>query len=460
MVVATLAMPSLRPGVLDPSVGSARVRVLIWQGATTLLRDSGWHLWTGHGQESLRALFPRYYVAEIGRLEGTDAMPDRAHNELLDTLTTSGIVGALLELFMFAVACRAALKIAEPRLSAGVAGAIVVHFIEIQFGVATVVTRLALLATVAIVVGKHYELSAVVTPRIAIAPSKRSRLASRGRQSGDGVAWWIALAALAGAAAPLLFVLPGALTALRKSGTVSEFLEYLRWQSYGSVIVYVALAGVSVLIANRVDGRDSDAARPLAAAAWIPVAVAISVQLALTPSRADIVARAATGFEQQRQWQEAAIAFEEARRLQPAVAPYADGMGRTLSQGAVNLQGELRARAMDRARDAFSAAIDLAPHDADYARHLASLLRLEAWSRSSSPEQRDARLREADDIYRGATQRSPELTSLWVEWARVDLDRRRASAAVSKLDRALQLDNRRADALAMRAEAEALPAGH
>src|SRR6185295_18905692 len=107
LVVAAIAftaidlVPALRPAVLtsrlDPQVGSARVRLLIWRDTVAVIRDAGSRLAFGYGPESLPLVIPSHYSAEIGALEQIDAMPDRAHNETLDMLVSAGVAGTLAQ---------------------------------------------------------------------------------------------------------------------------------------------------------------------------------------------------------------------------------------------------------------------------------------------------------------------------------------------------------------------------
>ena len=140
-----VAVPVLRPApvaeLLDPKVGSARVRILIWQDTVDIVRNAGSRMLFGHGPDSLPAVFPSHYSPEIGYWEQIDAMPDRAHNESLDMLVSAGVIGALLQLVLFAVTFAGALRIEDVALRCALAAAIVAHVVELQFGIASVTTR-------------------------------------------------------------------------------------------------------------------------------------------------------------------------------------------------------------------------------------------------------------------------------------------------------------------------------
>lgn len=64
--------------------------------------------------------------------------------------------------------------------------------------------------------------------------------------------------------------------------------------------------------------------------------------------------------------------------------------------------------------------------------------------------------READRIYAEATVFAPALTSLWIEWAYVDIDRHRLPQALDKLARAVALDDSRVDAWLLRGQVHTL----
>ncbi|HEV3140354.1 MAG TPA: O-antigen ligase family protein, partial [Vicinamibacterales bacterium] len=205
---SVMLVPAARRAALDrfdPAVGSARVRVLIWQQTIALARDSGLRLWIGNGPESLRRLFPRYYSPEIGRLEKTDAIPDRAHNELLDTLVNGGIAGVLLEMIVFAAIIAGALRLTDVALRAGLAAAGVAHVVEIQFGIATVVARLLLVAIAACVIGASRSHAAAAVDAARTRGARRRQMPPVPSRTPV----WILLAALAaiGAVSPLLSLL-------------------------------------------------------------------------------------------------------------------------------------------------------------------------------------------------------------------------------------------------------------
>jgi len=81
--------------------GSSQGRVLIWEGAIDLLTANPARLAVGYGPETIRYAYYPYYAAELGRSHGWQAFPDRMHNETLDVLITTGLIGLVVYLFFF-----------------------------------------------------------------------------------------------------------------------------------------------------------------------------------------------------------------------------------------------------------------------------------------------------------------------------------------------------------------------
>lgn len=76
--------------------GSVRARLLIWKGTTELLAENPHRVAVGHGPETLGLAFYPHYRPELERLERRPAVPDRAHNDALDTLAQTGFLGLSL----------------------------------------------------------------------------------------------------------------------------------------------------------------------------------------------------------------------------------------------------------------------------------------------------------------------------------------------------------------------------
>jgi tetratricopeptide (TPR) repeat protein/O-antigen ligase len=459
---ALAAFPSARPAsvtrVLDPSTGTGRVRVLIWKNVLTLMEQGGPRRWIGYGPESLHHVFPPYYPAELGALEGTDALPDRAHNELLDTFVSAGLAGLVFEIAFFVTTIVAAVSLADRAMRAALAAASVAHIVEIQFGIATVVTRLLFLTVAAIAVG----FAAGAPERVAAArmvprgvARRRAAITAAGGQriAPAGIPWrWLALTALIGALSPLVSTCASIGQPSMGAGTADALIEYLATLSWGTPLAFGAMLAMAVLLAWSI----ADATRPAAhrwllgwsAAAGIVAAIPVSI----TPSRADVFSKAAAAFESRQQWTEAVVAYREAVRLQPAQGYYHTGLGRALTQGAIPLAPEARDARFRAAREAFERAQALDPSDPDHPRHLASLERIRAWTLTGGA--RAEPLAEADRLYAQAIALAPGLPALWVERAHGDLEGGRQAQAMEKLTRALALDAERRDAWLLWAEVQ------
>jgi tetratricopeptide (TPR) repeat protein len=84
---------------------------LIWQGTLELIRTQpniGFtpdllrpvRLFIGYGPEAMEVVFPRVYPPGLAYAEQREAVADRAHNELLDLIVTTGVLGLLAFLLL------------------------------------------------------------------------------------------------------------------------------------------------------------------------------------------------------------------------------------------------------------------------------------------------------------------------------------------------------------------------
>ncbi len=78
--------------------GGGRVRLLIWQGMAKLLAAEPRRYLTGYGPETILLAYPIFQPAELARLEGRNATPDRSHNETFDALIQTGGLGLAAQL--------------------------------------------------------------------------------------------------------------------------------------------------------------------------------------------------------------------------------------------------------------------------------------------------------------------------------------------------------------------------
>ena len=145
--------------LMEASTGTGKVRVLIWQGVgelmTTLpgvgLGDDNLRALRpllGYGPESMYVAYNKVYQPELAHYEARTASPDRSHNDLMDYLVTTGVLGlvsylALLASIM-AIAWQSLRRALDPNVKmvlVGLVAALVSHFVESQFGIVVASTR-------------------------------------------------------------------------------------------------------------------------------------------------------------------------------------------------------------------------------------------------------------------------------------------------------------------------------
>jgi len=100
---------------LDWESKTGKVRTLIWQGAVELFMPhdpltypDGSHdkfnalrPLVGYGPESMYVAYNGFYPPELGHVESRTASPDRSHNETLDSLVITGLLGFAAYLFLY-----------------------------------------------------------------------------------------------------------------------------------------------------------------------------------------------------------------------------------------------------------------------------------------------------------------------------------------------------------------------
>ncbi len=101
--------------ITEVESGTGKVRTLIWQGTVKLIaphepitypdgRQDPLNVLRpliGYGPESMYVAYNRFYPAELGHYESRTASPDRSHNETLDSLVNTGVLGLGVYLFTF-----------------------------------------------------------------------------------------------------------------------------------------------------------------------------------------------------------------------------------------------------------------------------------------------------------------------------------------------------------------------
>jgi hypothetical protein len=374
-----------------------------------------------------------HYSPELTSIEGSDEMPDRAHNEILDTIVNAGLVGLVLQATVFLLALWRLRVIDDIWMRAALTSALIAHGVELQFGIATVASRLAALAIVAIAVGIHL---------------RRGSGGQVAHVEGDADVTWtrvgrLFVPACVAALSPFISTLPARMLTLPSSGGVDEFTAYLDRLSAGTLWLYVAMGTCGVFVAWSVSRRSNwDSARWARAAVVAASAIAI-VPLSLRPTSADGFTAAGASFEDKGQWTEAVVAYREAASRAPDVAYYRANLGRALINQAMAGPAAEREKMLQEADRHYRHALAMEPYDPDHSRHLGGLLRIRA-SRMDE-RARVPLLEEADRVYAGITGQVPALPSLWLEWAYLDLDRGRPDAAREKLDHAAAMGGNRTD---------------
>jgi tetratricopeptide (TPR) repeat protein len=102
--------------VFDFEDGTGKVRALIWEGMIDLIlphepirypdgRPDPFNAirpLVGYGPESVYVAYNRFYPPTLGHYESRTASPDRSHNETLDSLAVTGVLGLVAYLWIFA----------------------------------------------------------------------------------------------------------------------------------------------------------------------------------------------------------------------------------------------------------------------------------------------------------------------------------------------------------------------
>jgi tetratricopeptide (TPR) repeat protein/O-antigen ligase len=88
-------------GILNPTTGTAKVRILIWQSVINVLRPNLPRLPVGFGPDSGLIVLTPAIPPELPRLEVAGRIPDRAHNIVFDQLISTGLFGLLTYLALF-----------------------------------------------------------------------------------------------------------------------------------------------------------------------------------------------------------------------------------------------------------------------------------------------------------------------------------------------------------------------
>jgi len=94
----------------EAEAGTAKVRAIIWRGVAELVGSNSLRMVIGYGPESLKYVWDPYCPRELAHHEAKNASPDRSHNETLDLLVTTGLIGFLIFMFLLSSIIYYALK--------------------------------------------------------------------------------------------------------------------------------------------------------------------------------------------------------------------------------------------------------------------------------------------------------------------------------------------------------------
>lgn len=123
---------------LDFNTPTAKFRLLYWRAVPEIIKSRPF---LGYGPESQYQLFTKYYGPESIVYEEINSHPDRAHNEILDILLTTGVLGLLSYLFLMGYVFYRGLR--EGSLfSLVLLSALFAYIISNQFGFPTITTNL------------------------------------------------------------------------------------------------------------------------------------------------------------------------------------------------------------------------------------------------------------------------------------------------------------------------------
>lgn len=391
--LALWLLPLRAPG-LDPTVGTARQRMLVWGATLALFAEQPARLVFGWGPENLALVLPRHLpeglpalVWESGRTQ------DRAHQIVLDTVATVGLLGLFAAAALAAIGIRRSLVrcglgSGEPPnapdgwLDAACAAALVGHMVELQFGFRTAATG---------------ALSALV---LALATAPRSPAEARAARSP--APWTGASAGLLAGAALLFPALtfvggvvggPGA----RRAVWTLTLLALAAWlvsgtplparQRLGRIAPMLLLIPLIVALGGTLARR---AAAPDEGRAWmellLPLAAALALAAAVAERRSEARERSA------------ASRFAMASLVPGAALLLLFSVARPLLAGVAHAGGRaaMERGASDVAAAAFARSAARAPL-------LVDPIRLEARSAAraagltTAPELRDRRFRQALD---------------------------------------------------------------
>ncbi|MFA6389638.1 MAG: O-antigen ligase family protein [Patescibacteria group bacterium] len=135
--------------------GSTGMRAYYFKAAWSIIKEK---LLFGHGLETQRHLFYKYYEPDYAVYEKINVYPDRAHSEILDILIVSGVAGFFVWFSLFGYLLylasnfsKSALPIRKKRILAVLFSAIFSYCVSILFGFAVITTAVYFFLYLAII---------------------------------------------------------------------------------------------------------------------------------------------------------------------------------------------------------------------------------------------------------------------------------------------------------------------
>ncbi len=465
--------------------GTGRIRVLFWQGTRELVttwpqvglepdRLQFLRPLLGYGPETMAYATTRVYQPELGQVGLRPDSVDRNHQDTLDHLVMTGLIGLVAYFVVLVAILLAGVRLVTTRVGArtrlmfvSFLGALAAHLIETQVGIAIAAT----LSYFWIIAGLIYASSRLIAeaedkrvvaaePSQQVARPKRSQQRTRIRrtvQTPSGLARvsWLTFAAVAGAG------LMVALSVVALSyDSYDEFSKLMGFGFVGSWIGLVLLAWLLVRREKSPVVAISGGWQAYLAYLVLMLLVVGGIVENLNQLSADVYHAQGQLYDRAGRYADSVVAYQRAFKLAPEQDNYALFVGRSLLEiakrarpGGPTLllsQYDELARSLPRAQvaqltreDLLSSALvslrrarDLRPLNPIHYANLAWLNRY--WGDQGDP----AKLQEASRYYSQATQLSPRDAHLYGRWALTELARKDLNSAREKSQKAISLDPR------------------
>ncbi|TAK37044.1 MAG: tetratricopeptide repeat protein [Chloroflexota bacterium] len=488
--------------IAETDSATGKVRLLIWtgdgvgSGALGLITADPFRTIFGYGPETMQIAYGKYYPPELAHVEARNASPDRSHNDYLDSVVTTGLIGLLAQLFVlgaFAVIAVRSVWRAEDfgqrLLLLSLLAAVVAHSVEVLVGIAIAATRtyfwldLAIVAAIAVGRLQWSPLKAPrATPASPVAASaqprtRRIRAAERGRaverpqrqrrSSSDTTGWTGALPIAVYLAVTIvlaLWIVP--FGGGRGLQPVVLVVGTFVWIALG---IFVGAWQLNASAVNRASIR-----RPnyLILYGLIMLIASFSIVFyLLSPITADVYFKKAQALDEGGRKQQSLPEYLGAINWTSYMDYYYVFLGRLMLETAGAAPdkpetrqaasiGDLAALRFDQLgrEDLAQASLvvlttarDLSPRNADNTVNLGRLYK--TWAEmTADPAKKKERMDLANSYFEQATQLSPNIAYLYVEWAGLDRMQGLNDQAAQKLQQAIQLDDKYADAWVQMAE--------